>query len=55
MRQLIADAKAGHPIDVCYLDTTYLAPQYAFPLQQQTIEEVVEVRETNVDRLQSVV
>jgi DNA cross-link repair 1A protein len=43
MRQLIADAKAGHPIDVCYLDTTYLAPQYTFPSQEQAIEEVVEV------------
>ncbi|ORY82630.1 DNA repair metallo-beta-lactamase-domain-containing protein [Protomyces lactucae-debilis] len=36
--QLMHPAIAGKRIDALYLDTTYLAPKYAFPSQEEVIE-----------------
>ncbi|KAF2750938.1 DRMBL-domain-containing protein [Sporormia fimetaria CBS 119925] len=42
LRPDVADAVTGknrqQKLDVCYLDTTYLNPKYAFPPQQQVIQ-----------------
>lgn len=47
LRPDVLDSATGQPrqqkIDVCYLDTTYLSPKYAFPSQEDVIHACVDI------------
>jgi len=38
VQDAVSGKRRGQKLDVCYLDTTYLTPKYAFPLQQEVIQ-----------------